>query len=174
MKYLFPLIFFFLITILLFFGLSNNPSIIRSPLIGKSIPNFQLTNIDGTQSINQNIMSGDLKLLNVWASWCFACIAEHSVLTEIDAKNLIKIYGVNYKDSAEDALGWLKIQGNPYEINIFDPEGTFSLDLGVYGVPETFLVDSKGVIRAKYIGALNRETLYNDILPLIEKINEEK
>ena len=69
MKYLFPLIFFFLITILLFFGLSNNPNIIRSPLIGKSIPNFQLTNIDGTQSINQNIMSGDLKLLNVWASW---------------------------------------------------------------------------------------------------------
>ena len=84
------------------------------------------------------------------------------------------IIGVGGIHSAEDALGWLKIQGNPYEINIFDSEGKFSLDLGVYGVPETFLVDSKGVIRAKYIGALNRETLYNDILPLIEKINEEK
>ncbi len=174
MRHLSPLIFFFVITTLLFLGLSNNPSIIRSPLVGKKMPDFQLTNIAGTKQINQDIMVGDLKLLNVWASWCVACIEEHSVLTEINEKKLIKIYGVNYKDETNDALGWLKIHGNPYEINVFDMEGKLSLDLGVYGVPETFLVDKNGFIRAKYIGALSRETLYNDILPLIEKINEEK
>ncbi len=174
MKHLSPLIFFFVITILLFLGLSNNPNIIRSPLLGKKVPNFQLTNISETKQINQESILGHIKLLNVWASWCVACIEEHPVLTEINEKELIKIYGVNYKDEAGDALGWLKIHGNPYEINIFDSEGTLSLDLGVYGVPETFLVDKKGVIRAKYIGALNRETLYNEILPLVEKINAEE
>tara|TARA_Y100000590_G_scaffold115336_3_gene131630 strand:- start:3367 stop:3891 length:525 start_codon:yes stop_codon:yes gene_type:complete len=174
MKHLSPLIFFFVITILLFLGLSNNPNIIRSPLLGKKVPNFQLTNISETKQINQESILGHIKLLNVWASWCVACIEEHPILTEINEKELIKIYGVNYKDEAGDALGWLKIHGNPYEINIFDSEGTLSLDLGVYGVPETFLVDKKGVIRAKYIGALNRETLYNEILPLVEKINAEE
>ena len=138
------------------------------------MPNFQLMNITGSKHINQDIMAGDLKLLNIWASWCVACIEEHAVLEEIHEKKIIKIYGVNYKDKVGDALGWLKIQGNPYELNIFDEQGKLSLDLGVYGVPETFLVDKKGIIRAKYIGALNRETLYNDIVPLIEKINEEK
>ena len=141
MRHLSPLIFFFVITTLLFLGLSNNASIIRSPLVGKKMPDFQLTNIAGTKQINQDIMVGDLKLLNVWASWCVACIEEHSVLTEINEKKLIKIYGVNYKDETNDALGWLKIHGNPYEINVFDMEGKLSLDLGVYGVPETFLVD---------------------------------
>ena len=174
MKHLSPLIFFFVITILLFLGLSNNPNIIRSPLLGKKVPNFQLTNISETKQINQESILGHIKLLNVWASWCVACIEEHPILTEINEKELIKIYGVNYKDEAGDALGWLKIHGNPYEVNIFDSEGTLSLDLGVYGVPETFLVDKKGVIRAKYIGALNRETLYNEILPLVEKINAEE
>ena len=174
MKHLSPLIFFFVITILLFLGLSNNPNIIRSPLLGKKVPNFQLTNISETKQINQESILGHIKLLNVWASWCVACIEEHPILTEINEKELIKIYGVNYKDEAGDALGWLKIHCNPYEINIFDSEGTLSLDLGVYGVPETFLVDKKGVIRAKYIGALNRETLYNEILPLVEKINADE
>ena len=174
MKHLSPLIFFIVITILLFLGLSNNPNIIRSPLVGKTVPNFQLTNITETKPIDQKIMFGKIKLLNVWASWCVACIEEHPVLTEINQKQLINIYGVNYKDKSSDALGWLKIHGNPYEINIFDSDGTLSLDLGVYGVPETFLVDKKGIIRAKYIGALNRETLYNEILPLVEKINAEE
>lgn len=174
MRYLFPLIFFIIITGLLFLGLSNDPGIIRSPLIGKDVPHFQLTNLQNTKIINQNIMSGELKLLNVWASWCFACVKEHSVLEEIKKNNIVKIYGVNYKDTAQDALGWLKIQGNPYEINIFDVEGKLSLDLGVYGVPETFLIDKKGKIRKKYIGAITRETFYNEILPIIEKINEER
>ena len=117
-------------------------------------------------------MLGKVWLLNVWASWCVSCREEHPVLVEFAKRNVVPIYGLNYKDKPDDALAWLKQFGNPYTASIVDRDGRVGIDYGVYGVPETFVIDKAGVIRYKQIGPVTPEALQNKILPLIEQLKQ--
>ena len=113
-------------------------------------------------------------MLNVWASWCVACRAEHPVLLELAKKNVVTLYGLNYKDNREDALRWLDYYGNPYVESALDLDGKVGIDFGVYGVPETFIVDKKGIIRYKQIGPITDDILEDTILPIISKLEGTK
>lgn len=172
MKPNFPIIFFLILVVILFFGLFTNTKVIQSPLIGKHLPNFTLTTLRSSQVVSKDDLTKEPMLLNVWASWCLACIKEHSILKSIQGNNHIKIIGINYKDERSDAIGWLNIYGDPYKYNLYDVNGEFAIDLGVYGVPETFLVDQNGLIRAKHVGELTEEIYTKKLLPMIKKINE--
>ncbi len=159
--------------LLLYVGLHNNSRIVQSPLIDKKLPEFNLPILQSESLAEMSTFPDDTFLLNVWASWCVECIREHQVLNLIENDKKVRLIGINYKDSKTDAIGWLKIYGNPYEYNIYDKDGQLGIDLGVYGVPETFLVDRNKVIRAKYIGVINEDIYYNEILPTIEKIKDD-
>ena len=159
--------------LLLYVGLHNNSRIVQSPLIDKKLPEFNLPILQSESLAEMSTFPDDTFLLNVWASWCVECIREHQVLNLIENDKKVRLIGINYKDSTTDAIGWLKIYGNPYEYNIYDKDGQLGIDLGVYGVPETFLVDRNKVIRAKYIGVINEDIYYNEILPTIEKIKDD-
>ena len=159
--------------LMLFIGLFTNTRIINSPLIGKELPDFNLPLLGSTEIINAQILPKEPFLLNVWASWCLECIKEHHELMQINKDKNIQIIGINYKDEKQDARGWLEIYGNPYTYNLYDYDGEFAINLGVYGVPETFLVDKYRVIRAKYIGAITNEIYYNEIIPLVKKLNDQ-
>ena len=117
-------------------------------------------------------MRGQVWLLNVWASWCVSCRDEHPVLVELARTKVVPIYGLDYKDPREDALRWLKQFGDPYDVSVADTDGRIGIDYGVYGVPETYVIDKAGVIRYKQIGPVNREVLQKTILPLIAELNK--
>ena len=147
-KYLVPLTIFAVLGLLLAYGLNLDPRKIPSPLIGKSLPAFSLTTIaDPARKVGRDDLLGRAYLLNVWASWCVACRQEHPFLNELARNKIVPIIGLNYKDKREDALGWLGSLGNPYELSLADIDGRLGIDLGVYGVPETFVIDKQGVIR---------------------------
>ena len=165
---------FIVFVLLLYLGLSNNSRLVHSPLIDKAVPNFNLPVLQSESYANSSNFPYDVFLLNIWASWCVACIKEHQVLNLINSEKKVRLIGINYKDNEDDAIGWLKIYGNPYEYNIIDKDGQLGIDLGVYGVPETFLIDKNNIIRAKYIGAISEDIYYNEILPTIEIISDEK
>ena len=158
---------------MLYAGLFNNSRLVHSPLIDKKLPEFSLPVLQSNITANISTFPDDIFLLNIWASWCIECIREHRVLNLIKDEKKVRLIGINYKDSKIDAVGWLKIYGNPYEYNIFDKAGQLGIDLGVYGVPETFLIDKNKVIRAKYIGVINEDIYYNKILPTIDKIKDD-
>ena len=166
-------IIFILFISVLYAGLFNNSRLVQSPLINKSLPTFTLPILQSKSFADNSTFPDDIFLLNVWASWCVECIREHQVLNIINDDQKIRIIGINYKDSIDDAIGWLKIYGNPYEYNILDKDGQLGIDLGVYGVPETFLIDKNKVIRAKYIGVISEDIYYNEILPTIELIKDD-
>lgn len=148
-----PLIGFIAMGILFWIGLGQeDKTSLPSPLIGKPFPTFILNTVESGESTNH--LPQEAVLVNVWATWCPTCKAEHTFLNEL-AKDGVKIVGINYKDDDFKARQWLQAYGNPYLFNIADPDGKLGLELGVYGAPETFLVDSKGIIRAKHIGDLN-------------------
>ncbi|MCT7357956.1 DsbE family thiol:disulfide interchange protein [Thalassolituus pacificus] len=148
-----PLIGFIAMGILFWIGLGQeDKTALPSPLIGKPFPTFILNTVESGESTNH--LPQEAVLVNVWATWCPTCKAEHAFLNEL-AKDGVKIVGINYKDDDFKARQWLQAYGNPYLFNIADPDGKLGLELGVYGAPETFLVDSKGIIRAKHIGDLN-------------------
>ncbi len=148
-----PLVGFIAMGILFWIGLGQeDKTSLPSPLIGKPFPTFILNTVESGESTNH--LPQEPVLVNVWATWCPTCKAEHAFLNEL-AKEGVKIVGINYKDDDFKARQWLQAYGNPYLFNIADPDGKLGLELGVYGAPETFLVDSKGVIRAKHIGDLN-------------------
>lgn len=171
-KYLAPLILFVILGLLLAYGLNLDPRKIPSPLIGKSLPAFSLPTVaDPARKIGRDDLLGRAYLLNVWASWCVACRQEHPFLNELTRNKAVPIIGLNYKDKREDALGWLASLGNPYELSLSDSDGRLGIDLGVYGVPETFVIDKQGVIRYKQIGPITREALDKKILPLIKELN---
>ncbi len=167
------IIIFIIFISMLYVGLSHNSRLVQSPLIDKKLPEFSLPVLQSDISADISVFPDDIFLLNIWASWCVECIREHRVLNLIKEERKIRLIGINYKDSKIDAVGWLKIYGNPYEYNIFDKDGQLGIDLGVYGVPETFLVDKNKVIRAKYIGVINEDIYYNEILPTIDKIKDD-
>tara|TARA_B100001564_G_scaffold357063_1_gene372520 strand:+ start:456 stop:935 length:480 start_codon:yes stop_codon:yes gene_type:complete len=158
---------------MLYAGLFTNSRLVHSPLIDKSLPEFNLPILQSQSFANISNFPDDVFLLNIWASWCIECVREHRVLNIIKNDKKVKLIGINYKDDYKDAIGWLKIYGNPYEYNIVDKDGQLGIDLGVYGVPETFLIDENKIIRAKYIGAISEDIYYNEILPTIKNIGND-
>ena len=171
MRYLMPLFAFLILAVFLFAGLSLNPRQVPSPLIDKPAPEFELHNLhepDKVLSSKDNI--GKVWLLNVWASWCVACRDEHPLLVQLARSGLVPVYGLNYKDEDSTAKQWLKLYGDPYEVSVVDLDGKVGIDYGVYGVPETYVIDKKGIIRHKQIGPVTVDSLQNTIIPLIEKL----
>jgi cytochrome c biogenesis protein CcmG/thiol:disulfide interchange protein DsbE len=171
-RYLIPLGIFVVLVLFLGVGLRLNPREVPSPLINKPAPAFELPQLNQPdQKISAADMRGKVWLLNVWASWCVSCRQEHPLLVELSKSGAVPIYGLNYKDERTDALGWLREFGNPYVISISDLEGRVGIDYGVYGVPETFVIDKNGIIRYKQIGPITPEALSNKILPLVRQLN---
>lgn len=143
--------------------LAIDPSALPSALIGKPVPDFALPSLDEPgRVISQDDFKGQVALINVWATWCPTCRAEHSFFNKLAEQGVV-IHGVNYKDNSEAARRWLDELGNPYQLNVEDPQGSLGVNLGVYGAPETFLVDTAGVIHYKYIGAVD-DRVWNDEL----------
>jgi cytochrome c biogenesis protein CcmG/thiol:disulfide interchange protein DsbE len=172
LKFLIPLALFGVLALFLAAGLKLDPREVPSPLIGKPAPEFKLTRLDDSAvTISRDDMLGKVWMLNVWASWCVACREEHPFLVEFAKRKLVPIYGLNYKDVRADGTGWLARLGNPYDASLFDGDGRVGIDFGVYGVPETFVIDRKGVIRFKQIGPLTPEVLRDRIEPLLKSLN---
>ena len=170
--FLIPLAALIALAVVLAVGLNRDPREVPSPLIGKPAPAFSLTRLDDpTQTISRDDLRGRVWMLNVWASWCVACREEHSLLIEFAKKRLVPIYGLNYKDQRDDGRAWLARFGNPYASSLFDGEGRVGIDFGVYGVPETFIIDKAGTIRMKHIGPLTPEVIATKIEPLLKKLD---
>jgi cytochrome c biogenesis protein CcmG, thiol:disulfide interchange protein DsbE len=173
-RFLWPLAIFLLLVGFLAAGLTLNPREVPSPLIGKPAPAFDLPVLQqegkpfdpAARRFAPSSMRGKVWLLNVWASWCASCRDEHPLLVELSRKGVMPILGLNYKDKGEDALRWLKQFGDPYQLSVVDAEGRIGIDYGVYGVPETYLIDADGVIRYKQIGPITAAVLEQKILPL--------
>ncbi len=166
-----PLLIFGVLLGFLAVGLSLNPREIPSPLINKPAPAFSLPALDAPdQKISAQDLRGKVWILNVWASWCVACRIEHPLLVEFSKSGTVPIYGLNYKDKRDDAIRWLVNFGNPYTRSLSDIDGLVGIDFGVYGVPETFVIDKQGVIRMKHIGPVTPEVLRDDIIPLVRKL----
>jgi cytochrome c biogenesis protein CcmG, thiol:disulfide interchange protein DsbE len=172
LKFLLPLALFGALAVFLALGLKLDPKEVPSPLINKAAPAFNLTRLDNPSvSIRREDLVGKVWILNVWASWCAACRIEHPYLVEFSAKKLVPIYGLNYKDERVAGSRWLAQFGNPYEASLFDQDGKVGIDWGVYGVPETFVIDKQGVIRFKQIGPVTPQVISEEIEPLVRKLN---
>ena len=190
-KFLVPLLLFIGLAGFLAFGLTLNPREVPSPLIDKPAPNFKLARIDdpaATFALEE--MRGQVWLLNVWASWCVACRQEHPLLVRMARQKLVPVVGLNYKEvrgdgalnvrgmaleaetamAVERARGWLSDHGDPYVLSVLDIDGRVGIDFGVYGVPETFLIDAEGRIRYKHIGPITPDSLQQVIMPKVEEL----
>lgn len=166
-----PLAVFLGLAVLFAYGLTMNASELPSVLIGKQVPEFTLPPVEGRQlGLSASDLKGEVSLLNVFASWCAECRREHPVFMRLQAENVVPVHGLNYKDKPEDARNWLDELGDPYTRTGADISGRVGIDFGVYGVPETFIVDRDGVIVHKHIGAVSERALKETILPLIEKL----
>ena len=171
-RYLLPLGIFVALVVLLGVGLSLNPREVPSPLIGKPAPAFQLPQLHQPErTFAPAELKGKVWILNVWASWCAACRDEHPVLTDLARSGLAPVFGLNYKDQRDEALAWLKRYGDPYQASVFDADGRVGIDYGVYGVPETYVIDKLGVIRYKRIGPVTPEIVQKKIAPLVAELN---
>lgn len=175
MRYVIPLAVFVVLSALLYMGLGGDKSSVPSPFIGKTLPTVDIPDL---HSPGERFTSADLTglgepvLLNVWASWCPPCREEHPVF--VDIADQVPIYGINYKDKRDDALGWLERLGDPYEAVGFDEDGRAGIELGLYGVPETYLLDGEGHIRYKHVGAVTRDVYEETLSPLIREIRREE
>ncbi|MEK7322574.1 MAG: DsbE family thiol:disulfide interchange protein [Pseudomonadota bacterium] len=170
-RFLVPLGVFGLLAVFLFIGLSLKPSEIPSPLLDKAAPVFSLPQLhEPDKTFAPAELRGQVWLFNVWASWCVSCRQEHPVLMQLARTGEVPIYGLNYKDAREDGLRWLQQFGNPYVASAYDNAGQVGIDYGVYGVPETYVIDREGVIRHKHIGPISPDVLTNEILPIVRKL----
>lgn len=170
---LLPLAAFLLLLVFLFKGLYLDNENLPSVLIGKPFPEFQLPSVEeGQADIGTADLKGQPSLVNVWATWCVACRVEHPVLNKLAEQGVV-IHGVNYKDDNDAARKWLRDLHNPYQLNISDPQGRLGLDLGVYGAPETFLVDAEGIIRYKFIGVIDERVWQSELAPRYQALVEE-
>jgi cytochrome c biogenesis protein CcmG/thiol:disulfide interchange protein DsbE len=168
-----PLILFLLLVIFLAVGLSRDPREVPSPLIGKPAPTFEIGQLAEPQKMfSPESMKGRVWMLNVWASWCVACREEHPLLMEFSKTKTLPIIGLDYKDQRADAITMLSREGNPYTLSAFDGDGHVGIDYGVYGVPETYIIDKAGVIRYKNIGPITPEILREKMTPLITELNQ--
>ena len=171
MKRFLPLGIFLVLAVFLAVGLGLNPREVPSPLIDKEAPAFRLPQLrDPGLTLGTDDLKGKVWMLNVWASWCVACLDEHPILVEFSKRNVLPIYGLNYKDKREDALAWLGKHGNPYTLSVQDGDGRVGIDYGVYGVPETYVIDRNGIIRYKRIGPVTVQILQEKILPLLKQL----
>lgn len=170
-KFLIPIGLFVLVGLLLWKGLSLDPKKIPSPLIGKPLPAFSLSTVaDPKRVVTTESLRGRVYVLNVWASWCAACRDEHPLLNELSRQKAVPIIGLNYKDKRDAAAAWLASLGNPYEMSLSDTDGRVGIELGVYGVPETFVIDKSGVIRYKHIGPITPSVWETKLRPLLAEI----
>lgn len=170
-RFIIPFTLFLVVVGFLAVGLRLNPREIPSPLVGKAAPVFSLPQLhEEGKTFSPREMAGQVWLLNFWASWCGGCKTEHPVLMQLAKSGAVPIYGMDYKDKRDEALTWLRQWGNPYPIVGVDEVGRVGIDYGVYGVPETYVIDKQGVIRYKQIGPLNEEVLANKILPLVKEL----
>lgn len=169
-RYLLPLLLFLLIAYVLWRGLQLHPGQIPSPLINKPAPAFELPALLTPGHLNTQIFIGKVSLLNVWATWCYACAQEHDDLLKIANSHDVILFGLDYKDDSTAAKNWLRDHGNPYQAVAFDVNGDTAIDWGVYGAPETFVIDKKGIIRYKQIGPITPEIWEHELKPLITKL----
>lgn len=175
MRFVIPLILFVVMVVFLAIGLKLDPREVPSPFIGKPAPAFVLPQLEEPgKTFGQADLKGQVSLFNVWASWCVSCRQEHPLLIELSRQGVVPIYGLNYKDEREAGMEWLKRLGNPYLLSAFDADGKVGIDWGVYGVPETFVVDKRGVIRHKHTGPITPQAWQNTLLPLILKLQKEE
>ena len=173
LRYLLPLAVFIVLAGFLAVGLKLDPREVPSPLIGKPAPAFAMTRLDdAAKTVRREDLLGQVWVLNVWASWCAACRDEHPHLMAYAKTKQVPLIGLNYKDTRPAGLTWLARFGNPYDASLFDADGRVGIDFGVYGVPETFIIDKQGVIRFKQIGPVTPEVLQSRIVPLIKTLKE--
>ena len=175
LKFLLPLIVFLGITGLFYSTLDRNTRLVPSPLINKAAPEFSLPALSDAQSIlSPATFKGKPWILNIWASWCRECRIEHPLFNQMAHQYDFEIVGLNYKDQLDDAKQWLQQFGDPFSTTIFDQQGTAGLDWGVYGVPETFLIDPNGIIRYKHVGPINPQIVQEVIVPFFAHYSVEK
>jgi cytochrome c biogenesis protein CcmG, thiol:disulfide interchange protein DsbE len=173
MRYAIPLVLFLGLFVFLAIGLSRDPHEVPSPLIDKPAPTFRLPQLhQPDKTFSDTEMRGKVWLLNVWASWCVSCREEHPYLVELARTGAVPLYGLNWKDKREDAMNWLDELGNPYVLSVSDLDGRIAIDYGVYGAPETYLIDKNGVIRHKVIGPVTPDVLQKTILPMVKELNK--
>jgi cytochrome c biogenesis protein CcmG/thiol:disulfide interchange protein DsbE len=166
-----PLAIFTILVVFLYVGLYRDPREVPSPLIGKPAPPFQLAKLHTPgETLGVADLKGSVWLLNVWASWCVSCRVEHPLLVQLAKAGVVPVYGLDYKDKPDDGIAWLAQNGNPYTVSLIDRDGRVGIDYGVYGVPETFLIDKAGVVRYKQIGPITPEALKEKILPLVREL----
>jgi cytochrome c biogenesis protein CcmG, thiol:disulfide interchange protein DsbE len=171
--FLMPLVGFVALAAAFALRLGTDPSLLPSPLIGKSVPAFSLPPVKGRQlGLASADLKGEVSLVNVFASWCVACREEHPVLMQLNRAGTVPVHGLNYKDRPDDAARWLDTMGDPYTRTGADLDGRVGIDWGVYGVPETFVVDAEGRIAFKQIGPVTSEILDQTILPLVRKLQQ--
>ena len=170
-RYLIPLVAFLVLAVFLGLGLNLNPREVPSPLIDKPAPAFSAALLSQPEKrVTRDELLGKTWILNVWASWCAPCRDEHPLWVDYARRSPVPIYGLNYKDKGPAAQTWLKQLGNPYAESLTDPDGRIGIDYGVYGVPETFVIDAKGVVRLKHVGPITPEVLRDKIEPLLKKL----
>ncbi len=180
-----PLIIFAMLVALLGVGLTLNPRLVPSPFIGKPAPEFELPVWDAPSQLNrpfklttpgklsQHDLKGEITLLNVFASWCYACRQEHEAISQLSNSG-IRVIGFNYKDQPEDATAWLRRFGNPYLVIAQDLDGRVGIDWGVYGAPETFVIDHNGIVRDKRVGPVDAKYIQEELIPLLQQIRSEQ
>lgn len=174
LRYLIPLGIFLVLVAFLAIGLGRDPREVPSPLINKAAPTFRLPQLkEPGKTFSAEDMRGKVWVLNVWASWCVSCRDEHPLLIEYAKSGTVPIYGLNWKDKREDALDWLGELGDPYVLSAADLDGRVAIDYGVYGAPETYLIDKAGVIRYKQIGPVTADVWEEKFVPLIQQLNRE-
>jgi cytochrome c biogenesis protein CcmG/thiol:disulfide interchange protein DsbE len=192
-RFLWPLVGFVVLVVLLAVGLRLNPRDVPSPLVGKPAPAFALPRLDTPgKEFSPREMLGEVWLLNVWASWCVSCRQEHPVLVELAKRQMVPLVGLNYKEVRGDgaidsdkvapgdekrmvierAAGWLRQHGDPYTLSVLDVDGRVGIDYGVYGVPETYVIDKAGIIRMKHTGPITPEVFSGRILPLLAELSK--
>lgn len=171
MRYFLPLMVLLAIGALFWVGLGLQPALVPSPLIGKPVPEFELPLLDDeARTFTHEGLKGRVSLVHVWATWCVTCRAEHPTLLAFARSGRVPVIGFNYKDERALAKRWLETLGDPYELTVFDAPGTVAIDWGVYGTPETFVVDQDGVIRYKHVGPLTDELITRELLPLLDSL----
>ena len=172
LRFIIPLAVFLVLVGFLAVGLKLDPRAVPSPLINKPAPAFQLPRLDdAAQTVSREQLLGRAYVLNVWASWCGPCREEHPHIMALARTKAAPVVGLNYKDQRADAQNWLREFSNPYEVSLSDLDGRVGIDFGVYGVPETFVIDKQGVIRFKHVGPVTPEVVQTRILPLLKELN---
>lgn len=168
-----PLLVAVIVGVVLFAGIGKDPTKLDSVLVGKPVPAFSLRDLKNPENnVDESVFQGDVTLLNVWGTWCPSCRDEHADLMRLAREKKVVIIGLNYKDNRDDALVWLDRLGDPYRTVIYDPKGTLGFDLGVYGAPETFVIDAAGVVRYRHVGVVNTEVWEQVLLPVINDARE--